>query len=288
MQQQHGPENEDECVTHDSHCMFEVEIAAHASSETNEAGAADNAGAAAQEMTANQGQNSDEPAVTPEQKMQDGNLEMSTIIITPGAFSGSPNLPEQTFHPDGNREIRSMILAALPMPPMPILACKEIAGEQSFVESELTAVSSHDLIAHLINVSCTVVVAEKNEQRQQIQWKLQENLFSQLDEWQAQHDPGGKKQLLPPPEFGYALLSECTRMYIQSYMPDPTKAQDVRFLPAEDVDRGHAVWKRAMEFQKAQDVLYGSCTFGGFTKHFQEMDYMQLVQHSVRRMLASA
>lgn len=215
------------------------------------------------------------------------------VIITPGAFSSSSSscakLPEPTFHPDGNREIRSMILAALPMPPMPILACKELQGEQSFVDSDLKAISSHDLIAHLMNISCTVVCREKNEERKQLQWKIQEDLFRQLDEWQAKHDPKGEEQLLPPPEFGYGLLGEITRLYIQSYMPDPTNVQDVRFLPAEDIDKSHVVWKRTLEFQKAQDVLYGPCTYGkSSARNLKDMEYRELVQHSVRRMLASS
>lgn len=74
-------------------------------------------------------------------------------------------------------------------------------------------------------------------------------------------------------------------------MPDPTKEQDIRFLPASEVDRNHVVWRRTLEFQKAQDVLYGPCSFGstlGSRKALASMEYGELVQHSVRRMLASA
>ena len=251
----------DGAATEDSHCMFEMEAVPAAPPPEDQARADTGTGAA------------------------DG---AETAIITPGAYSGGNKLPEASFHPDGNREIRSMILAALPMPPMPVLACKELPGEQSFVDTELKAISSHDLIAHMMNVSCTVVSESKNEERKKLQWALQDQLFKQLDEWQASNDPGGEKQLLPPPEFGYMLLGEYTRMYIQSYMPDPTKAQDIRFLPASEVDRGHIVWKKALEFQKAQDVLYGPCTFGGGTRTLQNLEYGDLVQHSIRRMMASA
>ena len=252
--------------------MPAMEAAASAAAAEDAGGASGNTGAAFEEMTEAGG---------------------GDVIITPGAFSSSSpscaKLPEPAFHPDGNREIRSMILAALPMPPMPILACKELQGEQSFVDSDLKAISSHDLIAHLMNISCTVVCREKNEERKQLQWKIQEDLFRQLDEWQAKHDPKGEEQLLPPPEFGYGLLGEITRLYIQSYMPDPTNAQDVRFLPAEDIDKSHVVWKRTLEFQKAQDVLYGPCTYGkSSARNLKDMEYRELVQHSVRRMLASS
>jgi hypothetical protein len=36
-------------------------------------------------------------------------------------------------HADGLREIRAMIIAALPCPPMPIMVCRELAGECRWV-----------------------------------------------------------------------------------------------------------------------------------------------------------
>ena len=195
---------------------------------------------------------------------------------------------EPVFHPDGNREIRSMILAALPVPPMPILACKELGDERSYVEAELKAISSHDLLAHLMNICCTVVSSARNEQRRIMQEKLQEDeLFSKLDAWQEKNDPGGEKQLLPPVELSYSILGNFTRKYVQSYMQDPNKVQDVRFIPLQDVDREHVVYRKALEFHRAQDVLYGPCCFaGGLGEKMPE--YAELVQHSVRRILASS
>lgn len=217
--------------------------------------------------------------VVPEESM-DSTTEEALVQHDP--------LPEASYHPDGNREIRSMVLAALPIPPMPILASRELGDERSFTDNEAKAISSHDLIAHLMNVSCTVVSSQKNADRERIQWKLQEELFARVDAWQLENDPGSEKQLLPPPDFAYSLLAEFTRLYIQSYMPDPSKAQDVRFLPACDIDKGHVVRRKAMEFQKAQDVLYGACQFGDFSNDLSQMEYWELVHHSVRRMLASA
>jgi hypothetical protein len=43
------------------------------------------------------------------------------------------NLQQQQQHRDGLREIRSMIIAALPFPPMPIMVCRELAGECRWV-----------------------------------------------------------------------------------------------------------------------------------------------------------
>lgn len=185
-----------------------------------------------------------------------------------------------------------MILAALPVPPMPIMASRELADERSFVDEEIKAISSHDLLAHLMNLCCTVVSSSRNDQRKELQERLQqEDLFSKLDEWQEQNDPGGKKQLLPPVDVSYRMLGDFTRKYVQSYMPDPSRTQDVRFIPWQDVDRTHTVYRKALEFQRAQDVLYGPCYFAGggaMADTGPLYNYADLVQHSVRRILASS
>jgi hypothetical protein len=41
---------------------------------------------------------------------------------------------QQRQHRDGMREIRAMVIAALPCPPMPIMVCRELAGECRWVQ----------------------------------------------------------------------------------------------------------------------------------------------------------
>ena len=41
---------------------------------------------------------------------------------------------QQRPHRDGMREIRAMVIAALPCPPMPIMVCRELAGECRWVQ----------------------------------------------------------------------------------------------------------------------------------------------------------
>ena len=81
-------------------------------------------------------------------------------------------------------------------------------------------------------------------------------------------------------------MCEFTRDYIRSYMPDPSKEQDVRFLPFLDVDRTHTIHVKALEFQKAQDVIYGKCP--GKVRDYSVMSYAELVQLSVMRILDSS
>ena len=75
------------------------------------------------------------------------------------------------------REIRAMIMSALPCPPMPVMSSREVDG---FCEEQFC--SSHDLLAHLMNVACTVSTQEQNQNRAEIQARLQGELFDKVDQ----------------------------------------------------------------------------------------------------------
>lgn len=197
-----------------------------------------------------------------------------------------PN-PQIKPHPDAMREVRAMTVAALPVPPMPIMVSRELAGE-NFVSS--STCSSHDLIAHLMNVACTCATERQNAERALIQARLQAELFDAVDSWREREpDP---LLVLPPIAWTYRVLGDFTRKYVQSYMPDAQREQDLRFVPAHEIDRTHAVHRRAVEFQKAQDLLYGKCamlTVGKkgdrYARSYDHMSYAELVQMSVARIL---
>ncbi len=191
-----------------------------------------------------------------------------------------PKNPQNCNHRDGMREIRAMIVASLPCPPMPIMASKESAEDAGFYESKCC--SSHDLLAHLMNIACTTATDKQNLARAHRQAKIQAELFDKVDAWKAENH----QQSLPPAEWSYQVMGEFTRKYVQSYMADPARDQDVRFLPLVDIDRTHAVHVKALEFQRAQDLLYGRC--GMIARDYDRMSYAELVQVSVARILESA
>lgn len=200
----------------------------------------------------------------------DGNQEIQASC----EISAARDFPSN-FHPDGNREIRAMIMASLPIPPMPMLANKQLADESSFVDSSCTTINSHDLIAHLMNVcSCH---CKDNDARMHKQLALQEEMFSKMD---SQLD-------LSSTDDAYNALGEFTRRYIQTYMPEPEKPQDVRFIHWRDVDKNHAVYRKALEFQMAQDLLYGACDGRVIANLKNDLSYGDLVLHSARRIVLS-
>lgn len=215
------------------------------------------------------------------------------VTQTDTSSSTTKTTTTATSHSDSMREIRAMVVAALPFPPLPVMASRELEGEASCTEQ--ACCSSHDLIAHLMNIACTVATEEQNRRRAEVQAKIHADLFSAIDAWQSQpQDKEGDPLFLPPAEWSYRLMCDFSRRYIQSYMPDPEKTQDVRFLPLRDIDRAHMVHRKALEFQKAQDVLYGKCkmlTVGRrgkqYVRSYENVSYAELVQMSVARVLDS-
>ncbi len=199
------------------------------------------------------------------------------------------------YHPDGMREIRAMAMAALPVPPMPIMVCREMEDESSFIEADMACCSSHDLIAHLMNIACTVATEAQNARREGLQWQAQTELFEQIDAYAAADKERKVSALLaaagvslPPVQWTYGLFADFTRKYVRSFMPDPTKAQDIRFLTMHDIDRTHRVHTKALQFQKAQDILYAGDSFKerfGITRSYDVMSYAELIQVSMARIM---
>jgi hypothetical protein len=186
-------------------------------------------------------------------------------------------------HADAMREVRAMIVAALPCPPLPVMASREAQGECSFTEE--ACCSSHDLIAHLMNIACTHATEAQNRHRARLQVRLHADLFDTVDEWGKR---SRESSLLPPAEWSYTLLCDFTRKYIRCYMPDPSRQQDIRFLPLCDIDRTHPVHVKALEFQKGQDTLYGNVGTHLISRSYDVMSYAELVQVSVARILESS
>lgn len=185
------------------------------------------------------------------------------------------------LHPDGNREIRSMTMVALPLPPLPLMVSQELEGEHSFVDPDHKMASSHDLIAHLMNVACAVASSSVNHSRMKKQTEVVDALFERVDAWQDEHDPEGSLSMVPDEAWCSNLIMEFTRLYTACYLS--TSCPDLRFAQPSEIDRTHVVHKKALEFQLAQDVLYGPTIHS--SKKLHEMTFSELLQHSIRRML---
>jgi hypothetical protein len=138
-----------------------------------------------------------------------------------------------------------------------------------------------------MNIACTVSSEKQNMARAASQTCIHASLFAKIDAWNEENRFSTAPSCLPPVEWTYNVMSEFTREYIRSYMPDPSKEQDLRFLPFLEIDRTHPVHFKALDFQKGQDVLYGTCRMPGL-RGYSVMSYAELVQLSVVRILESS
>lgn len=182
---------------------------------------------------------------------------------------------------DSSREMRAMILLSLPCPPMPMLMSREVRDELSYVEVVNVGCNSHDLIAHLLNkaASASATATGLHLRRRAFQHGVGEKLYERFDQWQIEN-PG---VAMPALDISYGFFAEFTRGYIQSYMGEPTKEVDIRFLPAHDVDSGSVLHLKCQDFARAQNILYGTAPL---ERGVDAMAYGELVQVSAHRILS--
>ena len=108
---------------------------------------------------------------------------------------GATWLARYMAHPDGCREIRAMVLASMPAPPMPAIGCKRLEDEHGTVESNQSAFCSFDMIAHMLNVTAKHKNEAANVQRMELQKQAEQVLFEKIDAFQAM--PTDVKEVWP-------------------------------------------------------------------------------------------
>lgn len=79
------------------------------------------------------GQEQDAAMHSKDDTVQPSNPCTSALEIVPAKRTTTTSGHRE--HSDGLREIRAMVMAALPCPPMPIMVCKELEGECRLVVS---------------------------------------------------------------------------------------------------------------------------------------------------------
>ena len=90
-------------------------------------GKAPGADAAMQPCNLEPGQEQDAAMHSKDDTVQPSNPCTSALEIVPAKRTTTTSGHRE--HSDGLREIRAMVMAALPCPPMPIMVCKELEGE---------------------------------------------------------------------------------------------------------------------------------------------------------------
>ena len=143
---------------------------------------------------------------------------------------------------DSTQEMRAMILAALPYPPLPIMLRRLEDGNALGDEILQT---SHDVISNMLVQSCAKGSAGENANRRKLQVAVLQDLLRAIS------DNG----LQPPPEL-YRTYCEFTARHIASYILGSGECRpEMRFLPLEHVCKGDVVHLRMCDYMAGQARL---------------------------------
>lgn len=182
---------------------------------------------------------------------------------------------------DSNREIRSMTLAVLPCPPLPIMGSR-VSGDESNSTCGEAVGNSHDLIGHLMNIRAAASQPSVDARRAELQKAANDLLLRRFDEWPS--DRG------MPLETSYSYFCDFTRGYVAALLDGGTQAggeqvqtPDLRMHDPRSVRRGDPVHLSSVEFAQAQDRIFGC--MGPEDK--SQMSYPELVTLSAERIIAS-
>lgn len=173
-------------------------------------------------------------------------------------------------HPDGCREIRAMVLASLPVPPMPTMGTKQVPSEEEVLHE--TCFSSYDLIAQMLNVAAKYGRGAQ-ESRMLTQWRAQGNLLDGIDALR-------EEQLVACNV--WPLFCAYKRLYVSGFIQDQNP--DLRFHAWDRVDKHSAIWLEALDHAKGHDKLFGTPhELGGAVADGPEPSYEDLIVRAARR-----
>lgn len=153
-------------------------------------------------------------------------------------------------HRDGAREVRSMVLACLPVPPMPMIVSREARDTEGGQCIEACATSSHDVIAHLLNLAASRGDGLLNRDREARQIQANERLLQEIDSME-----GVPAHALD--ERAWTSFARFTTMYIACFSSAGSPLPDCRFLQPSDVPQGHPVALQAADHARGHDALFG-------------------------------
>lgn len=141
---------------------------------------------------------------------------------------------------DSSREMRAMMMAAFPCPPLPMDG----------------GMNSHDALAYLVDVAARRDIARENEDRHVLQIKLTNSFLDELKAAETENDI-------------WTAMTMFTRRYMMSYSPN---THDTRFMPPDAISV--PLKRQLSSWLAAQYILQGDETALGV--HFEGRSASQL------------
>jgi hypothetical protein len=185
-----------------------------------------------------------------------------------------PDVHVEDIAYDSTQEMRAMILAALPYPPLPVLLRRLEDGNALGGEVLQT---SHDIISTLLADACAKATVSDNEARRECQMETLRGLLSAL----------GQDGLQAPPDL-YSTYCDFTARHIASYLGGGADAlPEIRFLPLEHVCKGDAAHRRTCDYMAAQARLL-DLGEGYAAQDWMRCEYAQMLTIARNRLLCEA
>lgn len=161
---------------------------------------------------------------------------------------------------DPLREIRSMVLASFPCPPLPQMVVREESGQYGMV-------SSHDTVATGMQASNRTFTEDQENARMVTQLQIQQQFNGTLDTLYETYKTASPVERLKIVDMAYETMQDFTRRIIATYMPKrlgaggtecvDTPLPDARFMGIDDVCVGDAVHRHACEHLVALRIVVG-------------------------------
>ena len=142
---------------------------------------------------------------------------------------------------DSNREIRAMILAAIPYPPLPVEAKR--FDEDGNKLGDSTIITSHDILSNLLEQASVRDTADTHKSRKARQMDVLRSFMNAL-----------VKDGMLKPDALYKVYCEHTHSHISTYYPTGHQPE-LKFFPLEHVSKGDTVHMRMCDWMAAQSLL---------------------------------
>jgi hypothetical protein len=144
---------------------------------------------------------------------------------------------------DPNREMRTMVLLALPYPPMPVLATRFEPDDGRLLEDAVT--TSHTFIARALDEA----MARNNQAENSERMLRQRACFRGLLQTMV------AEGFACSPERLYLIYCRFTLEHIATYFP-PGHPVDVRFEPLCNIVRGDKAHAKLAEYMASQSIYF--------------------------------
>lgn len=143
---------------------------------------------------------------------------------------------------DSTQEMRAMILAALPLPPLPVMVQR--LDEDNRVCSE-TLQTSHDILSNLLIHACARDCQPENEKRKQKQMEILRSLLDHMC---------NRGQLQCAPDL-YSTYCYHTKLHASTYIPSDGAMPAFRFADLASVCKGDYVHRKMCDYMAGQAII---------------------------------